>query len=164
MERYFEKISFEQFQKDIKNDKFLYEEYKLPQRKTKHSAGYDFLAIEDFEIKPGEIKKIPTGYKSNFQNDEMLMLLVRSSMGFKYNIRMCNQVGIVESDYYNNQDNEGHLFVALQNEGDKTFNVKKGESYAQGIFTKFLTCGDEVSEVRSGGIGSTNKKEGNVNE
>ena len=164
MERYFEKISFEQFQKDIKNDKFLYEEYKLPQRKTKYSAGYDFLAIEDFEIKPGEIKKIPTGYKSNFQNDEMLMLLVRSSMGFKYNIRMCNQVGIVESDYYNNQDNEGHLFVALQNEGDKTFNVKKGESYAQGIFTKFLTCGDEVSEVRSGGIGSTNKKEGNVNE
>ena len=100
MERYFEKISFEQFKKDIKDDSNLYEEYKLPIRKTKCSAGYDFLAIEDFEIMPGEIKKIPTGYKANFGADEMLMLLVRSSM------RMCNQFVIVESDYFNNPDNE----------------------------------------------------------
>lgn len=160
MERYFEKISFEQFKKDIKDDKNLYEEYNLPIRKTKCSAGYDFLAIEDIEIKPGEIKKIPTGYKASFLEDEMLMLMVRSSMGFKYNIRLCNQVGIVECDYYNNPQNEGHLFIALQNEGDKVFSVKKGDAYAQGIFTKFLTCGDIVSEKRIGGIGSTNKKEG----
>lgn len=164
MERYFEKISFNQFKKDIKDDNKLYEEYNLPIRKTKYSAGYDFLAIEDIEINPGEIKKIPTGYKAYFGIDEMLMILVRSSMGFKYNIRLCNQVGIVESDYYNNADNEGHLFVVLQNEGDKVFKVKKGEAYAQGIFTKFLTCGDEVEDIRTGGIGSTNKKEGNNNE
>ena len=160
MERYFEKISFEQFKKDIKDDIKLYEEYQLPVRKTKYSAGYDFIAIEDIEINPGEIKKIPTGYKANFGENEMLMLLVRSSMGFKYNIRLCNQVGIVESDYYNNPDNEGHIFIALQNEGDKVFRVNKGEAYSQGIFATFLTCGDEVSEVRCGGIGSTNKKEG----
>jgi len=161
MKRYFEKISFEEFKKVIKDDLKLYEEYELPQRKTKFSAGYDFIAIEDFEIKPGEIKKIPTGYKANFGTDEMLMILVRSSMGFKYNIRLCNQVGIIESDYYNNPDNEGHLFVALQNEGDKVFSVKKGEGYAQGIFTKYLTCGDIVESERTGGFGSTNKKEGN---
>ena len=160
MERYFEKISFEQFKKDIKDDKYLYEEYSLPIRKTKSSVGYDFIAIEDFEMQPGEIKKIPTGYKASFGSDEMLMLLVRSSMGFKYNVRMCNQVGIIESDYYNNIDNEGHLFIALQNEGDKTFCVKKGEGYAQGIFTKILTCGEDVDNVRTGGIGSTDKKEG----
>ena len=164
MKRYFEKISFEQFKKDIKDDINLYEEYKLPIRKTKNSVGYDFLAIEDFEILPGEIKKIPTGYKANFLNDEMLMLVVRSSMGFKYNIRMCNQVGIIDSDFYNNSDNEGHMFVALQNEGDKTYHVAKGEAYAQGIFTKFLTCGDEVEDERIGGLGSTNKKEEEENE
>lgn len=160
MERYFEKISFNQFKKDIIDDINLYNEYSLPVRKTKYSAGYDFLAIEDIEIMPGEIKKIPTGYKANFGSDEMLMLLVRSSMGFKYNIRLCNQVGIVESDYYNNPDNEGHMFIALQNEGDKVFKVKKGEGYAQGIFAKFLTCNDTVENIRTGGIGSTNKKEG----
>lgn len=36
------------------------------------------------------------------EDDEMLMIVVRSSMGFKYNVRMCNQVGILENDYYNN--------------------------------------------------------------
>lgn len=159
MERFFEKISFEQFKKDIKDDELLYNNYELPKRKTKYSAGYDFIAIEDFEINPGEIKKIPTGYKVNMLGDEMLMIFVRSSMGFKYNVRMCNQVGIIDKDYYNNLDNEGHMFVKLQNEGDKVFSVKKGEAYAQGIFTKFLTCGEDVEMVRTGGIGSTNRKE-----
>ncbi len=155
--RKFEKVSIDEFSKYY--DKTMYEEYDLPKRMTRHSAGYDFLAIEGFTIKPGEIKKIPTGYKATFGNDEMLMLLVRSSMGFKYNVRMTNQVGIIESDYYNNIDNEGHMFVSLQNEGDRDFVVKKGEGYAQGIFTKFLICDDDITtNERQGGLGSTNKE------
>ena len=155
--RKFEKVSIDEFSKYY--DESLYEEYDLPKRMTRHSAGYDFLAIEGFTIKPGEIKKIPTGYKATFGNDEMLMILVRSSMGFKYNVRMTNQVGIIESDYYNNIDNEGHIFVSLQNEGDRDFVVKKGEGYAQGIFTKFLICDDDITtNERQGGLGSTNKE------
>ena len=155
--RKFEKVSIDEFSKYY--DKTLYEEYDLPKRMTSHSAGYDFFAIEGFTIKPGEIKKIPTGYKATFGNDEMLMILVRSSMGFKYNVRMTNQVGIIESDYYNNIDNEGHMFVSLQNEGDRDVVVKKGEGYAQGIFTKFLICDDDViTNERKGGLGSTNKE------
>ena len=154
--RRFEKISLEEFSKYY--DKKLYEEYDLPKRMTSHSAGYDFFAIEGFTLMPGEIKKIPTGYKATFGSDEMLMILVRSSMGFKYNVRMTNQVGIIESDY-NNIDNEGHMFVSLQNEGDRDFVVKKGEGYAQGIFTKFLICDDDVTtNERQGGLGSTNKE------
>ena len=155
--RKFEKVSIDEFSKYY--DKKLYEEYDLPKRMTAYSAGYDFLAIEGFTIKPGEIKKIPTGYKATFGTDEMLMILVRSSMGFKYNVRMTNQVGIIESDYYNNIDNEGHMFVSLQNEGDRDFVVKKGEGYAQGIFTKFLICDDDITtNERQGGLGSTNKE------
>ena len=157
MDRCFEKISFERFSLDVKNDKKLYYEYKLPRRASKNSCGYDFLAIEDYIIHPGEIKKIPTGYKSKFLSDEMLMIVVRSSMGFKYNVRMCNQVGVIESDYYNNISNEGHMWVALQNEGDKDYIINKGDAYAQGIFIKFLTCGDNPEEERIGGLGSTNK-------
>ena len=157
MDRYFEKISFERFSLDVKNDRKLYDEYKLPRRASKNSCGYDFLAIEDYIIHPGEIKKIPTGYKAKFLSDEMLMIIVRSSMGFKYNVRMCNQVGVIESDYYNNISNEGHMWVALQNEGDKDYIIKKGDAYAQGIFIKFLTCGDNPEEERIGGLGSTNK-------
>ncbi|MDD2435858.1 MAG: deoxyuridine 5'-triphosphate nucleotidohydrolase [Bacilli bacterium] len=158
--RKFEKISFEQFKKDIKDDLELYNSYKLPSRSTKDSAGYDFLAIEDFVLKPGEIIKIPTGIKVTMGNNEVLLLLVRSSMGFKYNVRMCNQVGVIESDYYNNPSNEGHMWIALQNEGNKDFIVKVNEGYAQGIFTTFLVVDDEklINKERVGGIGSTNQK------
>ena len=146
MKRYFEKISFEQFKKDIKDDKDLYNSYNIPKRETKFAAGYDFEAIEDFTIKPGEIKKVPTGIKVNMMDDEVLLLIVRSSMGFKYNVRLCNQVGVVDKDYYNNKDNEGHMFLALKNEGDKDYIVKKGDGICQGMFIKYLTVDNELDK------------------
>ncbi len=160
--RKFEKISFEQFAKDIKNDKKLYDEYKKPIRKTKLSAGYDFMAIEDITINPGEIVKIPTGIKAVFPEDETLLLFVRGSVGYHWNVRMCNQVAIVDSDFYNNVGNEGHMWFALQNEGDKTFIIKKGESFGQGIFIKYFVVDDEedIENVRIGGFGSTNERDG----
>ena len=146
MKRYFEKISFEQFKKDIKDDKDLYNSYNIPKRETKFAAGYDFEAIEDFTIKPGEIKKIPTGIKVNMMDDEVLLLIVRSSMGFKYNVRLCTQVGVIDKDYYNNKDNEGHMFLALKNEGDKDYIVKKGDGICQGMFIKYLTVDNELDK------------------
>lgn len=150
--RKFEKISYPEFVKVFGDNKTLYDDYMLPLRGTKYSAGYDFFAIKDYVIKPNEILKIPTGYKATFESDEMLMIVVRSSMGFKYNVRLTNQVGIIESDYYNNPDNE--------------YIINKGDAYAQGIFVKFLTTDDDcVNKTRVGGLGSTNKKkEGNENE
>ena len=159
MKRAFEKVSFEEFAKTISDDEDLYNEYSLPRRATKNSAGYDFFAIQEIVIKPGEIVKIPTGYKARFNETEALLLIVRSSMGFKYNVRMCNQVGLIESDYYDNPSNEGHIYVALQNEGNEEYIIKKGDAYTQGIFINFLTCDDEVKATRLGGIGSTNKEE-----
>ena len=160
MARYFEKISFEQFKKDIEDNIKLYDEYSLPRRSTKYSAGYDFFSLYDFVLRPGEIKKIPTGVKVNMNTDEMMMLVVRSSMGFKYNVRMCNQIGIFESDYYNNPTNEGHAWLKLQNEGNEDFVVKKGDAICQGIFTKFLTVTneEEIKNERIGGVGSTNER------
>lgn len=159
--RKFEKISFNEFKKVFGDNKTLYDDYMLPKRATKYSAGYDFYAIEDYTIKPGEIVKIPTGYKSCYESDEILLIVVRSSMGFKWNVRITNQVGVIDSDYYNNIDNEGHMFVSLQNEGDKEYKINKGDAYAQGIFMKYLVTDDDNIEMsRTGGIGSTNKKEG----
>ena len=135
--RKFEKISYPEFVKVFGDNKTLYDDYMLPLRGTKYSAGYDFFAIKDYVIKPNEILKIPTGYKATFESDEMLMIVVRSSMGFKYNVRLTNQVGIIESDYYNNPDNEGHMLVCLQNHGDKEYIINKGDAYAQGIFVNF---------------------------
>ena len=158
--RKFEKISFEQFKKDICDDKELYNFLPLPKRSTKYSAGYDFCSLFDFTIKPNEVLKIPTGIKIQMNEDEMLMLVVRSSQGFKYNVRLCNQIGIFESDYYNNESNEGHAWLKLQNHGDKDYVVKKGDTICQGIFTKFLTVDneEEIINERKGGIGSTSEE------
>ena len=136
--RDFEKISFNQFKKDIKDDRALYDNFKLPYRDSKSSAGYDIFLLEDLEIKPNEIIKIPTGIKAYFEDNVVLFLIVRSSTGFKYNIRLVNQVGVIDSDYYNNSDNEGHIYIKIQNEGEKTQKFKAGESLVQGIFLNYL--------------------------
>ena len=146
--RRFEKISFEQFSKDISGDRKLYDEYSLPKRETKYAAGYDFYALFDFTLKPGEIKKIPTGIKVDMMDDDCLLLLDRSSMGFKYNVRVCNQVGVIDKDYYNNKDNEGHMWFRLQNEGDKDWIVKKGEGFGQGLFIKYLVIDNEDNDFK----------------
>ena len=159
--RDFEKISFEQFKKDILDDNKIYEEYTLPKRNTKYSAGYDFSVVSDYIIKPGEIVKIPAGIKSYMGEDEVLFIIIRSSLGFKYNARLCNQVGVIDKDYYNNESNEGHIWITLKNEGDKDIVLNKGDHFAQGIFIKYLTVDDEeeIKSTRTGGFGSTNKGE-----
>ena len=143
--RDFEKISFEQFKKDIKDDIELYNGYSLPQRDSAYTAGYDIYLLEELTIKPGERKKVPTGIKSYFDKEEVLLLVVRSSMGFKYNIRLCNQVGVIDADYYNNKDNEGHIWLMIQNEGEEEYSFKKGEAIAQGLFMKYLTTKSDKS-------------------
>lgn len=146
MQRYFEKISYEQFKKDISDNKELYDSYNIPKRKTKYAAGYDIFLIEDLVINPNEIIKIPTGIKANMLEDEVLFLIIRSGMGFKYNIRLCNQVAIIDKDYYNNLNNEGHIFLKIQNEGKNKVEIKKGESICQGIFMKYLKVDNEIED------------------
>ena len=143
--RDFEKISFEQFCKDVCNDKKIYDNYKLPVRDSKLPAGYDIYLLQDLELKPNEIIKLPTGIKAYFQDDEVLLIVVRSSAGFKYNIRLVNQVGVIDADYYNNKNNEGHIFVKIQNEGTETVKFKAGEAIAQGIFLKYLITKSDIN-------------------
>ena len=103
--------------------------------------------LYDFIVKPGEIKKIPTGVKARMCNDEVLLLCVRSSQGFKYNIRLINPIGVIDKDYYDNPTNEGHIWIGLQNEGKEDYIVKKGDGIAQGIFMKYLLIYDDNNEI-----------------
>ncbi len=161
--RKFEKISFEQFKKDVCDDKKLYESIVLPKRSTKLSAAYDIRSANDGIIHPGEACVFNTGLKVAMNEDEVFNIYCRSSLGYKYNVCLANSVGVIDADYYNNEDNEGHFRVKLINHGNKDFEVKFGDRIAQGIFMKYLTIDDEdeIKDTRKGGIGSTNKKEGN---
>ena len=158
--RKFEKVSKEVFERDVVDGN--YDSIILPKRGTKASAGYDFVSPISFILKPGESKVVPTGIKAMMNEDEFLGIYIRSSLGFKYNIRMCNQVGIIDADYYNNEENEGHIFVKIKNEGEKEVSINVGDRIVQGIFTKFLLIDDDsATEERLGGIGSTNKGDDN---
>ncbi len=164
----FEKVSFEQFLKDWKDcfkeeneDKIreIYEQIKLPKRATQYSAGYDFFSPMDFELKPNEEIKFPTGIRVKMEPNWVLQVFPRSSLGFKYRMQLNNTVGIIDADYYYS-DNEGHMFVKMTNDSkeNKSIEIKKGMGVTQGIFIQYgITIDDEVTEIRNGGFGSTTK-------
>ena len=134
----------------------------LPVRKTARSAGYDVEAAEDIVIPkftPG-IKPtlIPTGLKAYCEPDECFLLLNRSS-GPKKGFILANSVGLIDSDYYGNPDNDGHFYFAYFNCSDHDIEVKKGDVIGQVVFTKFLVVdNDSATGERLGGFGSTDKK------
>lgn len=132
---------------------------KLPTRSDKGSAGYDFYSPIDFEIKPGETKVVPMDIKAYMLEDEVLLLWTRSSMGIKNRIVLANQTGVVDSSYYNNEDNDGNICTALTNMGDKIYKVNAGDKIMQGVFIKFLIIDNDkpISQQRTGGIGSTGR-------
>lgn len=185
----FEKISFEQFERDwIKtfephyydNDmpsiyyehireeiEKAYNDIKLPKRATVGSAGYDFympMSIVISDKKNNLISfpnnfTIPTGIRVKINEGWVLKMYPRSSHGFKYGIHLANTVGIIDSDYYNS-DNEGHIFIKLINDSliSDAINLGKGTAFCQGVFVPYgITTDDIVVENRNGGIGSTNK-------
>ena len=134
----------------------------LPVRKTKYAAAYDVEAAE--EVVLPSFKKgmkptlIPTGLKAYMQSDEVLLIVPRSSGPKKQGISFPHNVGVIDSDYYNNSDNEGHIFVQCINLKDEDVVIKKGEAVAQAIFQKYLTVDDDNAEgERTGGFGSTDK-------
>ena len=135
-------------------------DFLMPERKTQKSAGYDFCLPEDVVLEPGKLQLVPTGVKAYMQDDEYLGMHIRSSMAVKKRIMLVNNVGIIDADYYNNEDNEGHIMLALLNMSSESVALPKGERVAQGIFYNYLVADGDAEtekEVRGGGFGSTSK-------
>lgn len=159
----FEKVSFEEYKNSIRGDVDLTAEYndiKLPKRATTGSAGYDFFSPFSFDLDAGETIKIPTGIRVILDNDKWLGIYPRSGLGFKYRIQLDNTIAVIDSDYYQS-DNEGHIFIKITNDSrdGKSVHINKGEAIAQGIIQKyFITDDDNADGVRNGGFGSTDVK------
>jgi len=150
MIRGFEKINSERDNKNV----------KLPVRKTKHSVAYDLFSPVEVNIPAGKSVVVKTGIKAYFQEDEVLHIYTRSGLGCKYGIQLRNSVAVIDSDYYNNPDNEGELLVALLNTSGKEFTISKGDRFCQAMFQKVLLADDDISpdQQRIGGYGSTGNK------
>lgn len=130
----------------------------LPKRSTGKSSGYDFHLPFDCYINPHGHLLIPTFIKAQLDNDKVLEMYPRSSYGIKKGLALANTVGIIDADYYNNPNNEGHIMICLRNMTDVGVELKQGDKFCQGIIKQFfLVDGDEygVGEERTGGIGSS---------
>ena len=175
----FEKVSYEQFEKDyldnltnyenfsdeekevtIKECHRIYDNIKLPKRATKGSAGYDFYLPYDIFIPTQTAVKVVTGIRCFIEDGWVLKAYPRSGHGFKFGVHLANTVGIIDSDYYNSS-NEGHIQIKLVNDSRiaKDISLKECDAFCQGLFIEYgITYDDDVEEIRDGGFGSTSKK------
>ena len=161
----FEKVSFEQFAAAMKAEfdigeaeaKMMYELIDLPVRATAGSAGYDFKSPVSFRLSPGASVKIPTGIRAKIADGWWLCCAPRSGLGCKFRMQLDNTIGVVDSDYYNS-DNEGHIFAKITNDSreGKDLVVEAGDRFMQTIFIPYgITYSDAADGVRNGGWGST---------
>lgn len=161
----FQKVSFNQFLQDsektgfIDNDtnseiiKIIWERIKLPKRATGGSAGYDFYLPYPFSLRTGGVVTIPTGIRADIQPGWVLTIVPRSSLGFKYGLKLVNTLGIIDSDFFY-ADNEGHIMVRIT--VDSNMCLQEGDRFVQGLFVPHgVTREDSTSGIRTGGIGST---------
>ena len=140
----------------VKDDMRKSDYVAIPTRATKNSAAYDFYCNNDYVVKPNEIVKIWTDVKAYMQSDEVLILNIRSSMGGKF--MLANTQGWVDSDYYENPDNDGSIGIFLKNISNESQKLEKGSRIAQGMFIKYLTVdNDNTKTKRVGGFGSSGK-------
>ena len=135
-----------------------YDSIKIPIRKTEGSAAYDFSTPYDISLMPNERKIVPTGIKAIMDKHEMLLLAPRSSIGIRDGVVFSNSIAYIDSDFANNESDDGDIKLALWNTSDQVVSYNAGERVAQGMFLKFETTeDDDASGKRNGGVGSTGK-------
>lgn len=167
----FTKVSFEQFMKDcevILGDVYLdkikmdclaekYKNLNIPKRSTAYSAGHDISTPFNIKLSPHQSITIPTGLRCEMDEDYVMLIFPRSSLGIKKGMMIANTVPVVDADYAY-ADNEGHIFICIKNNGGDMLELKTGDKIVQAVFVPFgVADEEEVTAERTGGIGSTGK-------
>lgn len=156
------------YSKNFKEEDYDVETIEIPRRSTLFSAGYDFYSPFEINAIPGMRYLVPTGIKCNLSNIKganavvlenlVLKIYPRSSYGMKYGFRFINTIAVIDKDFYDNETNEGHIYVDFSVENP--ISIKKGDKFCQGIIENFYIFKDEIEPLnkkRTGGIGSTGK-------
>lgn len=131
-------------------------EIKIPTCSTKGSAGYDFYLPHDLLLEPESYSKVIwTDIKAKLEEDEVLLLFIRSSMGTKKHITLANQVAVIDASYYGNESTDGNIGIMLHNESKRPYMLEAGERIVQGVVVKYVSMGEPLDQERTGGFGST---------
>lgn len=142
----------------IKFEKVSYADGVIPKRSDSGSAGYDFYSTETVTIAPKTQVMIKTNIKAQMDHNTVLLLFMRSSLGIKKNLMLANTTGVIDSSYYNNEDNEGNIIGAVYNYGNEPVTIQAGDRFMQGVFVEYKVTDaieEIINEKRTGGIGST---------
>ena len=161
----FHKVSFEQFLEDwvdtfgntYQEEKIIeiYNNIKLPKRKTTYSAGHDISIPFSKIVLPQQTLKIPTGLRCEIDSDYVMLVFPRSSLGIKKNMYITNTIPVIDADYFE-ANNEGHIFLSIKNGGDKILELNNGDAIVQAIFLQYgVADEEEILNKRMGGVGST---------
>lgn len=134
---------------------------KKPYRATKYAVCYDCFSPIDITIGAGETELVFINFKAYFGHDEG-MFTAATSGNSRRGLSLANGMGIIESDYADNPDNDGNIGFLLYNRTTKPYEIKAGDKIGQIFFIKFLITDDDAETnrgvVRTGGFGSTSAK------
>ena len=90
-------------------------------------------------------------------------LTAAQSLVDTYGVMLANTVGVIDADYYDNTNNEGHIWVKLTYPQQASisidpFVVKAGDAICQAIIVPYFTVEDDAATAeRVGGFGSTSR-------
>lgn len=132
----------------------------LPTRGTSGAAAYDIYSLTSRTIRPGGKVEFPTDVKVYMKKDEVFHLYPRSNQGIKFDLMLANTTGVIDTDFYENTDNDGRFTIVIRNMGTENYYVKAGDRIAQGEFNKFLIADNDYNKklpTRKGGTGSTGR-------
>ena len=128
----------------------------LPSRQTAHAAGYDVASAEpELVLAPGERRAVGTGLAFEIPEGYEMQVRPRSGLALKHGITLPNAPGTIDADY------RGELKINLQNGGNESFTVRRGERIAQLVFARHeapeLAESASIGETArgAGGFGST---------
>lgn len=120
-------------------------------------AGADICSVEDVSLKPHTTQIIKTGLKVEIPIGYMINIAPRSGLSAKTTLRIANSWAIIDSDY------RGEIGIIVENTGNLTVKIEKGQKIAQMLIMPTpMIKWEEVAELSdtdrgSGGFGSTDK-------
>ena len=130
----------------------------VPVYKTEGAAGADLYTREESVIRNGKIGRIPLGVRLNIPLDLSGELLLRSSAPEKYNVRIPNGLGLIDSDFH------GEISLTIENREEGVLVIPKHTRLCQIVFRPVVIADfnvvseeymDSLDTVRSAGFGDT---------
>lgn len=138
----------------------------MPEYQTDGAACFDLHAIgpadpccDGLEVAPWKPLTVRTGLSFEIPRDHVMLVFSRSGHGFKNNVRLCNSVGMIDSDF------RGEVMVKLTADdayaAHAPLRVKPGDRIAHAMIIEArkvkLVEVDELTHTArgTGGFGST---------